>query len=226
MKPTIRAPLQQARIAALILSIAMIFLTPAAEAQQSRQAVCQQSWEVCMTSVEGKNWKPVYDRCVKARSACLGGETYTPALVPSTASIAVMQGEGSGSDAANADPATRAALCDKGQTLGNQALGNRARGDDSSCTLAAADDGYGQNFSLLGPGVPLSRIQRSSSVVKCAGGTVALFYPNGRIESCTLDNSGSVTTALTDYSGKVITCAARAVARFDAEGRVLSCGQF
>ncbi|HSS13332.1 MAG TPA: hypothetical protein VLL04_05545 [Rhizomicrobium sp.] len=221
MKLTIRAPLQQARIAALILSIAMIFLAPAAEAQQSRQAVCQQSWEVCMTSVEGKNWKPVYDRCVKARSACLGGEAYTPAIIPSTASIAVMQGEGSGRDAANADPATRAALCDKGQTLGN-----RARGDDSSCTLAAAADSYGQNFSLLGPGVPLSRIQRSSSVVKCAGGTVALFYPNGRIESCTLDNNGSVTTALTDYSGKVITCAARAVARFDAEGRVLSCGQF
>src|ERR1700709_1880714 len=165
MKRTIRTPLVQGRVAALIFSIAMIFLTGSADAQQSRQAICQQSWEVCMTSVEGKNWKPVYDRCVKARSACLGGQAYTPAFVASTASIAVMQGEGSGSDAANADPESRTALCDKGQI----------RGDTSSCTLAAAGDGYGQNFSLLGPGVPMSRIQRSSSVVKCAGGTMAMF---------------------------------------------------
>jgi hypothetical protein len=221
MKHTIRTPLDQARIAAFIFSIAAIVLTPAAKAQQSRQAICQQSWEVCMTSVEGKNWKPVYDRCVKARSACLGGQAYTPAIIPSTASIAVLQGEGSGGDAANADPATRAALCDKGQMLGNQ-----ARGDNASCTLAAAGDGYGQNFSLLGPGVPLSRIQRSSSVVKCAGGTMAMFYPNGRIESCTLDNYGTTGIVLTDYSGKPMTCASRGIARFDAEGRVLSCGQF
>jgi hypothetical protein len=221
MKHAIRTPLQQGRIAALILSIAMILLAPSADAQQSRQALCQQSWEVCMTLVEGKNWKPVYDRCVKARAACLGGEAYTPAMVSSTASIAVMQGEGSGSDSSNADPDTRAALCDRGQGRGNQ-----ARGDNSSCTLAAAGDGYGQNFSLLGAGVPMSRIQRASSVVKCAGGTMAMFYPNGRIESCTLDNYGTIGIALTDYSGKTVTCASRAVTRFDAEGRVLSCGQF
>jgi hypothetical protein len=132
-----------------------------------------------------------------------------------------MQGQGSGSDPANADPETRSVLCEKGQTLGNQ-----ARGDKDSCTLAAAGDGYGQNFSLLGPGVPMSRIQRSSSVVKCAGGTMAMFYPNGRIESCTLDNYGTMGIVLTDYSGKTVNCASRAVTRFDAEGRVLSCGSF
>ena len=37
-----------------------------------------------MASVEGKNWKPVYDRCVKARTTCLGGEAYAPAIVPVT----------------------------------------------------------------------------------------------------------------------------------------------
>src|SRR6478752_5775390 len=99
----------QISVAALAFCIPMIFSTFAAQAQDSRQSVCQASWERCMASVEGKNWKPVYDRCVKARSACLGGQTYTPAIVPSSASIAV-QGEGSGSDAANADPATRAVL--------------------------------------------------------------------------------------------------------------------
>ena len=200
-------------VAAFGFCLPLIFSTFAARAQDNRQNVCQASWERCMASVEGKNWKPVYDRCVKARSTCLGGQAYTPAIVPSTASIA-MQGEGSGGDPANADPATRAARCDNGQM----------RGNNSSCTLAAAGEGYGQSFSLLGPGVPLSRIQRSSSVVKCAGGTMAMFYPNGRIESCTLDNYGAQGIALTDYAGKPATCASRAVARFDPEGRVLSCG--
>jgi hypothetical protein len=203
----------QTAFVALILCL--IFPTLAANAQDSRQAVCQASWERCLGNVEGKNWKPVYDRCLKARSVCLGGQAYMPAIVPSTSSIDLQQ-NGSGSDPANADPATRTAQCDKGQV----------RGDASSCTLAAAGEGYGQTFSLVGPGVPLSRIQRSSSIVKCAGGTAAMFYPNGRIESCTLDNNGSVATALTDYSGKVISCAARAVTRFDPEGRVLSCGPF
>ena len=191
------------------------FLALSAGAQDSRQALCQASWERCMASVEGKNWKPVYDRCVKARTTCLGGEAYTPAIVPSTASIAVQDG-GLGTDPANADPATRGALCDKGQV----------RGDNSSCTLAAAGDGYGQSFSLAGPGVPMSRIQRASSVVKCAGGALAQFYRNGRIESCTLDNYGAQGIALTDTSGKTMICASRSVARFDAEGRVLSCGPF
>jgi hypothetical protein len=53
-----------------------------------------------------------------------------------------------------------------------------------------------------------------------------MFYPNGRIESCTLDNYGGMGIVLTDYSGKPANCASRAVVRFDAEGRVLSCGQF
>ena len=164
-----------------------------------------------MATAGGKNWKPVYDRCVKARTTCPGGEAYMPAIVPSTASIG-----GLGNDPANADPATHAALCDNGQM----------RGDNSSCTLAAASEGYGQSFSLAGPGVPMSRIQRASSVVKCAGGTLALFYRNGRIESCTLDDYGTQGITLTDYSGKTMICASRAVARFDEEGRVLSCGPF
>jgi len=168
-----------------------------------------------MGLVEGKNWKPVYDRCVKARTACLGGQAYSPAIVPSTASIAIQDG-GLGSDPANADPETRAARCDKGQM----------RGENRSCTLAAAGEGYGQSFSLLGPGVPMSRIQRASSVVKCAGGSLAQFYLNGRIESCILDNYGTQGITLTDYSGKPMICASRAVARFDPEGRVLSCGPF
>ena len=201
--------------AALLAPFLTLFLGRAADAQDSRQAVCQASWERCMASVEGKNWKPVYDRCVKARTTCLGGETYTPAFVPSSSAIPLQQSE-LGGDPANADPATRAALCDKGQ----------ARGENRSCTLAAAGEGYGQSFSLLGPGVPMSRIQRSSSVVKCAGGTLAQFYLNGRIESCILDSYGSQGIALTDTSGKVMTCASRAVARFDPEGRVLSCGPF
>ena len=202
-------------VAALFAPFLALYFTLAAQAQDSRQSVCQASWERCMASAEGKNWKPVYDRCIKARSLCLGGQAYTPAMVPSTASIA-LQGEGSGGDPANADPATRAVRCGNGQM----------RGGNSSCTLAAAGEGYGQNFSLVGPGVPLSRSQRSSSVVKCAGGTMAMFYPNGRIESCTLDNYGAQGIALTDYAGKPATCASRALARFDPEGRVLSCGSF
>ena len=142
----------QITIATLILCAPVIFLISSAEAQSSRQTVCQSAWELCMTQVEGKNWKPVYDRCVKARSVCLEGQAYMPALTPSTVSLAVQDG-GSGSDAANADQESRNARCEKGQM----------RGDNSSCTLAQAGDGYGQTFSLLGPGVPLSRESRAAS---------------------------------------------------------------
>ncbi len=213
MRANIAAPLRRALMAALPLCL--IALAAAGQDTDPRQAVCQSSWESCLASADGKDWKPVYDRCVKARSRCLGGLAYAPAIVAGMSST-IAQGSGSGSDPANADPATRAARCQNG----------RPRGDNSSCTLAAAADGYGQNFSLVGPGVPLSRIQRASSVVKCAGGTEAMFYPNGRIESCTLDNYGAMGIALTDYSGKVVTCAARAAIRFDPEGRVLSCERF
>lgn len=204
---------------AIAVSLPFCFLSLTASGQRAdpKQSLCQASWDRCLTTAEGgKNWKPLYDRCLKARSICLEGRAYAPTLpasFPSTSIVLQGQDSGSGSDPANADPATRAALCENRQT----------RGDKSSCLLAAAGDGYGQSFSLVGPGVPLSRIQRVSSVVKCAGATVATFYPNGRIESCMLDNSGAIGISLTDSSGKVITCAAHATARFDPEGRVLSC---
>ena len=173
---------------------------------------CQANWERCLGNVEGKNWKPVYDRCLKTRTTCLGGRAFTPETSPNPVGRFILeQGGGSGGDQANADPATRTALCDN----------NLPRGDRNSCVLAAAGPGYGQNFSLLGPGVPLSRIQRASSVVKCAGGKQAMFYANGRIESCSLDNDGGL--ALTDTSGKVTTCTTGSVTRFDPEGRLLSC---
>ena len=193
-----------------------VFIALTAHAQESRQDVCQASWERCMATAPGKNWKPVYDRCVKARTTCLGGEAYSPTYTPTNASIAVQSGGSEGNDPANADPATREARCGDGQM----------RGENRSCTLAAAGQGYGQSFSLLGPGVPQSRMQRASSVVKCAGGGLAQFYLNGRIESCVLDDYGAQGIALTDNSGKVMTCASKHVARFDAEGRVLSCSPF
>jgi hypothetical protein len=207
---------------AFSIAVPLCFSVLAAVAQSDpRQTVCQMSWQNCLATAEGKNWKPVYDRCLKARSACLGGRAFTPEIPvvsPSTAvrSIAIQQGEGSGNDQANADPATRAASCENG----------KPRGDNNSCVLVPATQGYGQNFSLLGPGVPMSRIQRASSVVKCAGGKIAMFYPNGRIESCTLDNYGAMGTPLSDTSGKVVICEVHAVARFDPEGRLLSCPQF
>ena len=80
----------------------------------SRQAICQSSFEACLSHAEGKNWKPVYDRCVKTRTACLGGMAYTPAM-PATISSVLPVDSGSGSDPANADPATRAAQCEPGQ---------------------------------------------------------------------------------------------------------------
>ena len=183
-----------------------------------RQAICQANWERCLGNVQGKNWKPVYDRCLKARTSCLGGRAFTPEASPNPVGGFILEQDGgaangSGGDQTNADPATRNAVCEN----------NQPRGDRGNCVLAAAAAGYGQSFSLLGPGVPLSRIQRASSVVKCAGGKLAMFYPNGRIESCSLDNDGGL--ALSDTSGKVVTCASGAVTRFDPEGRLLACGQ-
>jgi hypothetical protein len=211
MKRNVLLRLPQAFAAALPLCF--VSLAAAGDDGDARQARCQSSMDMCLSKAEGKNWKPVYDRCVKARAICLGGMAYVPAM-PANISTVLPQMDGAGSDAANADPATRLALCENGQP----------RGTRDNCKLAAAGDGYGQNFSLVGPGVPMSRIQRVSSVVKCAGGTLAMFYPNGRIQSCALDNSGGTQgISLTDTSGAVMTCAARSVARFDPEGRVLSC---
>jgi hypothetical protein len=141
----------------------------------------------------------------------LGGRAYQPEAPQNFSPVP--PSEDAGSDQANADPATAAATCENGQT----------RGTRSACVLAPAGEGYGQSFSLLGPGVPLARIQRASSVVKCAGGKTAMFYPNGRIESCTLDNGGALSTSLTDTSGNVASCAPRALVRFDPEGRLVSC---
>lgn len=193
-----------------LLSLCLLSLAAIAQ-PDSKQAVCQAAWERCLGTGGGKNWKPIYDRCLKARTACLGGRAYQPEAPQNFSSAP--PSEGSGSDVANADPTTAAATCEDGQT----------RGTRSACVLAQAGEGYGQSFSLLGPGVPLARIQRASSVVKCAGGKTAMFYPNGRIESCTLDNSGALSTSLTDMSGKVASCAPRALVRFDPEGRLVSC---
>jgi len=184
-----------------------------AQTNDPKQALCQASWERCMGSGGGKNWKPIYDRCLKARTACLGGRAYLPEAPRNFSSAAALATTDADSDPANADSASAAALCENGEV----------RGTRNSCVLAAAGDGYGQSFSLLGPAVPLSRTQRASSVVKCAGGKAATFYPNGRIESCILDG-GAIETPLTDISGKVTNCAARMLARFDGEGRLLSCG--
>ena len=200
----------------LVLPLCVLNLNAAAQnppQSDPRQAVCQASWERCLGSGGGKNWKPIYDRCLKVRAACLGGRAYRPDM-PRTSGSAIALQSAVG-DQANADPATPGALCEKGE----------ARGARSACVLAPAGDGYGQNFSLVGPGVPMSRIQRASSVVKCAGGKPAMFYPNGRIEACTLDNGGERGTPLTDTSGKVVNCTARANVRFDPEGRLLSCGR-
>jgi hypothetical protein len=85
-----------------------------------RQAVCQATWERCLGTGGGKNWKPIYDRCLKARTACLGGRAYLPDLPQTSSSI--LQGQGSGDDRANADPATEAANCENGQTRGARSL--------------------------------------------------------------------------------------------------------
>lgn len=203
-----------------VLVLSFCLLSPVVRSQSSlaqsdpKQAICQASWERCLGSGDGKNWKPIYDRCLKTRTACLGGRSYVPDVPASFSSSSVLPQpmEEAGVDQANADPATGAALCENGG----------ARGTRNNCVLAVAGDGYGQSFSLLGPAVPLSRIQRASSVVKCTGGKPASFYSNGRIESCTLD-SGELSIPLTDTTGLVRNCAARTRVRFDAEGRLLSC---
>jgi len=203
-----------------VLVLFFCFLSPVVRGQSSlaqsdpKQAICQASWERCLGSGGGKNWKPIYDRCLKARTACLSGRSYVPDVPASFSSSSVLPQpmEEAGVDQANADAATGATLCENGG----------ARGTRSSCVLALSGDGYGQSFSLLGPAVPLSRIQRASSVVKCTGGKPASFYSNGRIETCTLD-SGELSTPLTDTAGLVRNCAARTRVRFDAEGRLLSC---
>src|SRR4051812_41098893 len=94
-------------------ALCLCFSSALAAAQgDPRQAVCQVSWQNCLATAEGKNWKPVYDRCLKARSACMNGRAFTPEI-PSLRPSMVQQVEGN--DQGNADPATRAAVCENGK---------------------------------------------------------------------------------------------------------------
>jgi hypothetical protein len=152
----------------------------AGQGEDPKQAICQASWERCLGTAGGKNWKPIYDRCLKARTTCLGGRAYLPQSANFSSAVLLEPAGGSGSDQANADSGDSGALLRKWRaTRGPQRL--RACG------------GGRRLWPELQParsGVPISRTQRASSVVKCAGGKPAMFYPNGRIESCTLDNGG------------------------------------
>src|SRR5690348_14543542 len=93
-----------------ILITASCFLSLAANGQPDpKQAVCQTAWERCLGTGGGKNWKPIYDRCLKARTACLGGRSYQPD-VPQTISSVLPDGNAGGGSpgdsvaSANADP--------------------------------------------------------------------------------------------------------------------------
>src|SRR5215475_5276565 len=104
----------------------LCLLSPAAHGQTDpKQAMCQAAWDRCMASGGGKNWKPIYDRCLKARTTCLGGRAYVPDVPQYTASSSVPLTQAAESDAANADPTTGATLCENGE----------ARGARNSCVL-------------------------------------------------------------------------------------------
>src|SRR5262245_41204485 len=105
------------RRSAAIFAFPLCLLSLAAFGQTDtdpKQAVCQASWERCLGTGGGKNWKPIYDRCLKARTTCLGGRAYLPEVSQTTSFILPSGGSGSGNDQVNADPATAAANCDNG----------------------------------------------------------------------------------------------------------------
>src|SRR5438477_3292018 len=110
----------------LILFFCMLSAASRGQSEDPKQAICQASWERCLGTGGGKNWKPIYDRCLKARTACLGGRSYQPD-VPQTASSVLPNGSaggGSPSDSvanANADPATLSARCENNEVRGARA---------------------------------------------------------------------------------------------------------
>src|SRR5438477_2362758 len=110
----------------LILFFCMLSAASRGQSEDPKQAICQASWERCLGLGGGKNWKPIYDRCLKARSACLGGHAYLPDVPQNTSSLP--QAAESDSDQANADPATPGARCANGE----------ARGARNACMLAEA----------------------------------------------------------------------------------------
>jgi hypothetical protein len=74
-----------------------------------------------------------------------------------------------------------------------------------------------------GPKVPVARGARAAEAVPCVGGASAAFYPNGRIESCTLDINGDgpgQATALMMNTGEPTLCPSGAQVTFDPEGRL------
>jgi hypothetical protein len=212
----------------LTLGLALTFLmvfpqcpTTAALAQSlgSRRAICQPVWDSCLTNTVGDHWLPIFAKCRIETSACLAGRTTgRPRNIrvppqPHKQDIPTSSDTLASNDPKEADLSTRMTLCDDG----------RALGDRSSCTLAHYNEGYGQSFNLQGSNILMSSGARGASIIKCAGGAAASFYPNGRIQSCKLDRNGEFGISLVDETGRLIVCPNHSSAHFDPKGRVVSC---
>lgn len=142
----------------------------------------------------------------------------TVSWVPAGGSAKKNQFKGliSGSDMSNADPRSSSALCERG---GPNNTYNRF--NNASCTLV---ESQGQHFDISpGRKVPTARRSRAVEDVVCRGGAEATFFPNGRIESCTVDPAATPTGAqtLTNESGQNVVCHGQV--NFDPEGRVVTC---
>ena len=122
-------------------------------------------------------------------------------------------GNSSGTDMADGDPSTRSIACVDGR-----------RGDRSSCTLGPTGSQGIWKFRLhIGKKLP---IFQGTSMILCKGETVATFYLNGRIKSCTigaLNPEGGGDIGLSDTSNRPKTCNSGSSVEFDDLGRVLSC---
>ena len=190
------------------------FVAPFALADDTDDA-CHQCYAVCNQmplNAQGQASDAYHvctDKCTANMDRCEGRTKSTAKVtkVPHDHTL-------TGYDKSNADKNSERAICS----------GGVPRGHSLNCTLANDIEGQGQVFTLSpGPNVPVSRAHRGSQLVKCAGGTQASFFANGRIKSCTLDNNGAGPLPLMDNQGELETCSKGQTAVFDPEGRMISC---
>jgi hypothetical protein len=150
-----------------------------------------------------------YLTCLSSEQACIDAAERFAQSADSSRSLEKKEG----TDKVGADPSTFSVSCEDGSQ----------RGSKVGCVITGGPDDNPNdlNFRLnIGP-----KTVAGSPFITCQSGNYASFYPNGRIESCTIGRmspEGSE-VGLSDVSNAPKFCSYGSQVEFDARGHVISC---